>query len=77
MWEPRAGPSGFIGFDKPENKRTDEQKNISMGWVDTWVVSGWVGSRFFSFWSVGFGCVHYSKNTKKFDRIILMHLKHG
>ena len=37
---------------------------LSMGWVDPWVGLGQVGSRFFSFWWVWFGWVHYSKSTK-------------
>ena len=38
---------------------------LSVGWVDSWVGLGWSGwvEIFFQF--------------KKFDRIILMHLKHG
>ena len=35
----------------------------------------WVGSRFSVFG--GLGWVHYSKSTKKFETIMLMHLKHG
>ena len=35
----------------------------SMGWVDPWVGSGQVGSRFFVVFN-GLGWVHYSKSTK-------------
>jgi len=34
-----------------------------MGWVDPWVGSGRIGSRFFIWW-VGVGWVHYGKSTK-------------
>ena len=44
-----------------------------MGWVDPWV--GSVGSRFFLFFG-GLGWVHYNKSTKKFESIMLVHLKH-
>jgi len=46
-----------------------------MGWVDPWVGLGQAGSRFFSFWWVGLGPLQ--QKYYKFERIILMHLKHG
>jgi len=53
-----------------------------MGWVDPWVGLDWVrsgrvGSRFFHFlvdW-VGLGPLY--QNYYNFERIMLMHLKHG
>ena len=46
---------------------------LSMGWVDPWVwLSGW--SIFFDFWWVG---SIIAKVLKFFERIMLMHLKHG
>ena len=36
----------------------------------------WVGLTHGLDW-IGLGWVHYSKSTKKFERITLMHLKHG
>jgi len=36
----------------------------SCPWVGLTHGLGWVGSNFSSFWSVGFGWVHYSKSTK-------------
>ena len=44
-----------------------------MGWVDPWVGLGRVGSRFCSFLWVGSTIA----KVLKFERIILMHLKHG
>jgi len=35
---------------------------LSMGWVDPWVALGWV---------------HCSKSIRIFERIVLVHLKHG
>jgi len=35
---------------------------LSMGWVDPWVGLGWV---------------HCSKSIRIFERIVLVHLKHG
>ena len=36
----------------------------SCPWVELTHGLGWVGSRFFSFWCVGLGWVHYRKSTK-------------
>ena len=47
-----------------------------MGRVDPRVVLGRVGSRFLSFWWVWLGCSTIAI-ILKFERIILMHLKHG
>ena len=43
-----------------------------MSWIDPWVGLG----RDFSVFD-GLGSVHYSESTKKFERIVLMRLKHG
>jgi len=40
------------------------QSELSMGWVDPLVGLGQVGSRFFIFWWVGLGRVHFSKSAK-------------
>ena len=45
-----------------------------MGRVDPWVGSGWVGlGRDLSVFG-GLCWVHYSKSTKKIERIMLMHV---
>ena len=50
---------------------TGSTSELSMGWVDPWVGLG----RDFSVFR-GLGWVHYSKSIK-FERISLLHLKHG
>jgi len=49
----------------------------SCPWVGLTHRLGRVGSRFFSFWSDGLGRVHYSKSTKIWKSVMLMHLRHG
>jgi len=57
---------------------TTATAELSMGWVDPWVGLGWVGlGRDFSVFG-GLGWVgSTTAKVQKFERIILMHLKHG
>ena len=49
---------------------------LSMGWADPWVGSGWVGlGRDFQFLVGRVGST--TAKVLKFERIVLMHLKHG
>ena len=63
-----AEPSRPRSTLRPRNRaqtfglETDADTELSMGRVDPWIGLGWV---------------HYSKSTKIFERIVLIHLKHG
>jgi len=57
--------TGCVRFAALRGTGDWERVDQSCPWVGLTHRLGWVGSRFFSFWLVVFGWVHYSKSTKR------------